>query len=50
MPIGAGPFTDKAIAALTSVAPAPTKTVTLVHDGHTDVVATRAMTVADLLL
>ncbi len=50
MPIGAGPFTDKAIAALTSTVDAPTKTVTLVRDGHAETIATRALTVNDLLL
>ncbi len=50
MPIGAGPFTDKAITALTSSVEGPTKTITLVLDGRSQSVETRAMTVADLLL
>jgi 3D (Asp-Asp-Asp) domain-containing protein/uncharacterized protein YabE (DUF348 family) len=50
LPIGAGPFTDKAIAALTSSVEAPTKTVTLVRDGRSVTLTTHAMTVNDLLL
>jgi 3D (Asp-Asp-Asp) domain-containing protein/uncharacterized protein YabE (DUF348 family) len=50
LPIGAGPFTDKAITALTSSVDAPTKTVTLVRDGRPSTLATRALTVNDLLL
>ena len=50
LPIGAGPFTDKAIAALTSSVEAPTKTVTLVRDGRSATISTHALTVNDLLL
>ena len=49
LPIGAGPFTDKALTALTSSVEGPTKTVTLVRDGHPKTVRTHAPTVADLL-
>jgi 3D (Asp-Asp-Asp) domain-containing protein len=48
--MSAGPFTDKAIAALTSSVEGPTKTVTLVRDGRSASIQTHAMTVADLLL
>lgn len=50
LPIGAGPFTDKAIAALTSSVEGPTKTVILVRDGRPETIETHAKTVADLLL
>ena len=50
LPIGAGPFTDKAITALTSSVEASTKTVTLVLDGRAETVQTHAVSVADLLL
>ncbi len=50
LPIGAGPFTDKAIAALTSSVEGPAKTVILVHDGRSETLETRALTVNDLLL
>jgi 3D (Asp-Asp-Asp) domain-containing protein/uncharacterized protein YabE (DUF348 family) len=48
--MSAGPFTDKAVAALTSTVEGPTKTVTLVRDGRSASIQTRALTVADLLL
>ncbi len=50
MPIGAGPFTDRAVAALTTSVEGQTKTVTFVLAGRTEVLRTRAATVADLLL
>jgi len=50
LPIGAGPFTDKAITALTSSVGGPTKTVILVRDGHAQTIETRATSVNDLLL
>jgi 3D (Asp-Asp-Asp) domain-containing protein/uncharacterized protein YabE (DUF348 family) len=50
VPIAAGPFTDKAITALTSAADGPTKTVILVHDGRSETLETRARNVNDLLL
>lgn len=49
VPVSAGPFTDRAVAALTASA-GPAKTVTLMHDGQTDVLQTRAATVGDLLI
>lgn len=50
LPIGAGPLTDRAITALTSTVQGQTKVVTLVRDGQTEPLHTRAATVADLLL
>jgi 3D (Asp-Asp-Asp) domain-containing protein len=49
LPIGAGPFTDRAIVALTSSA-GPAKSVTLIRDGKPEVLETHAATVGDLLL
>ena len=49
-PIGAGPGTDQAITALTANAGGPTKSVTLVVNGHAESVQTRALTVDDVLL
>ncbi len=48
MPIGGGPLTDKAVALLTSSVEGPTKTITLVHNGQSEAIRTRAATVADL--
>jgi 3D (Asp-Asp-Asp) domain-containing protein/uncharacterized protein YabE (DUF348 family) len=50
VPIGAGPFTDKAIAALTSSVEGPTKTVIFVRDGRSQTLQTRALNVSDLLV
>jgi 3D (Asp-Asp-Asp) domain-containing protein len=49
LPIGAGPFTDRAIVALTSSV-GEVKSITFVRDGRPEALETRAATVGDLLL
>jgi 3D (Asp-Asp-Asp) domain-containing protein len=49
LPVGAGPLTDHAVAALTSSVEGPTKTITLVRNGQAEPVRTRAATAGELL-
>jgi 3D (Asp-Asp-Asp) domain-containing protein/uncharacterized protein YabE (DUF348 family) len=50
LPLSAGPYTAKAVAALTSTVEGSPKTITLVRDGKRSSIQTHAITVADLLL
>jgi 3D (Asp-Asp-Asp) domain-containing protein/uncharacterized protein YabE (DUF348 family) len=49
VPISAGPFTERAITALTSSVEGPTKTVVFVRDGRSTTLHTRALDVDGLL-